>query len=43
LKPSNKNDFPYDFENLKELRAAKMEEANAPVAPLSLVRKELKI
>jgi hypothetical protein len=32
-----------DFEDLKELRAAKMEEANAPVASLSSVRKELNI
>ena len=32
-----------DFEDLKVLRASKMEEANAPVVSLDSIRKELKI
>ena len=32
-----------DYEDLKDLRAAKAEEANAPVTPLDDVRKDLNI
>ena len=32
-----------DFEDLKELRASKMEEAKAPTVPLASLRKKLKI
>ena len=32
-----------DFEDLKDIRAAKAEEANAPATPLASVRKKLKI
>jgi uncharacterized heparinase superfamily protein len=32
-----------DFEDLKDLRMAKTEEANAPATALSSIRKELKI
>ena len=33
----------HDFEDLKDLRAAKTEEANASTSSLSSIRKELKI
>lgn len=33
----------HDFEDLKDLRAAKAEEANAPTTSLASVRKKLKI
>ena len=33
----------HDFEDLKDLRAAKEEEANAPTTSLASVRKKLKI
>lgn len=32
-----------DYEDLKDLRKARAEEGNAPVAPLSVVREELSI
>lgn len=32
-----------EYEDLKDLRAAKTEEANAPVAPLHSIREKLKI
>jgi len=33
----------HDFDDLKDLRAAKAEELNSPATPLASVRKELKI
>jgi uncharacterized heparinase superfamily protein len=33
----------HDFEDLKDLRAAKTEEADAPTTPLASVRKKLRI